>query len=288
MATGFACYHHCNDHDRAAVSTCSKCGKALCAECTDLFRSRKTGQILCVECLNNEIAANERLAASIMERDRKQIIGMIVGLVVGFILAIIMAASAPEIGFLGFIYFPFLIASFGTIWMYSFGSFGFVFGLIAFIGMMLISPIMFVIRIVKRVKERKQLAEIIAYNIKARKLNNEYLEYARSCKSGLSSADLQRIIFLAEQTEKKEKALAEQLNKAMASGASDSEIAALKKEWAETKQKVQDMQNQVESGGAQQAEKNAEFDAFMRAQSATNEDNAAMLNKMAHPGKKAS
>lgn len=188
MASGFACYHHCNDLDRPSVATCNKCGKALCAECTDLFRSRKNNKILCIECLNGEIASNEALFARISARRKKEMTMMIVGAILGLILGFALLTVSPV-----FLLLPFVFGSLGTIWEKSFGTFGWLVGAILFIVMAVISPIMFVVRILSRIKERKTLAEAIAFNQRARQMNNQFLKSARERKSGLTGAEMQKI-----------------------------------------------------------------------------------------------
>ena len=72
MARGYACFHHCNDLDRPSVAQCNVCGKALCAECVKVLRSKKTGKMLCVECRNQEIQKDENLAAQISIRLKQE------------------------------------------------------------------------------------------------------------------------------------------------------------------------------------------------------------------------
>lgn len=194
MASGFACYHHCNDLDRPAVSPCSKCGKSLCVECTDLFRSKKTGNILCIECLNKEIKGNENRFAGISARLKAEMNKMIAGLVVGIIAMIVLFIAAGAAGVVG-IWFPFLFASFGLIWEKSFGSFGWLIGAIVFIVLVLVSPIMFFVRLKSRSDRRKTLAYMIQVNQRAREVNNQFLEKARQKKSGLTAAEMQKLVF---------------------------------------------------------------------------------------------
>lgn len=299
MATGYACYHHSNDHDRAAVANCSKCGKALCTECTDLFRSNRTGKILCIECLNGEIANNENLCARAAARAKKEITSMIVGAVLGLIVAIILAASVPGAGLIAFLIVPFLFASFGLIWTYSFGSFGLVIGLIAFIVMAAISPIMFIIRVVKRVKNRKILAQAIIFNQEARAANNEFLKYARSCKSGISAAEMQKLVYQLQTAQAQQNALKEDLARqrqalAAAQQSGDAAETARLTQAIEQLQKAQDMTNknmatmqkQMDESGAQQAALNKDILAQVRNNADGLADTAYAVNAMMSSGKK--
>ena len=195
MASGFACYHHCNDLDRPAVSPCSKCGKSLCVECTDLFRSKKTGNILCIECLNKEIKGNENRFAAISARLKSEMNKMIVGLVVGIIAAIILLVALEGAAKILGIWMPFLFASFGLIWEKSFGSCGWLIGAIVFVVLVLVSPIMFIVRLKSRSDRRKSLAYMIQVNMRAREMNNQFLEKARKKKSGLTAAEMQKLVF---------------------------------------------------------------------------------------------
>lgn len=228
MASGFACYHHCNDLDRPAVAPCSKCGKSLCVECTDLFRSKKTGNILCIECLNKEIKGNENRFAAIAERRKQEMNKMIAGAVVGAIAAIVLLIAAGGIGVLG-LWLPFLFASFGLIWEKSFGSKGWLIGAIVFVVMAAISPIMFVVRLKSRADQRKVLAEAIAHNQYMRQLNDKYLTQARQKKSGLTSASIQELLNKTAALQKKEEEVAKRMEQAQASG-DNSQVEALRKE----------------------------------------------------------
>ena len=285
MAGGYACYHHCNDHERAAVSNCRKCGKALCAECTDLFRSSESGKILCIECCNQEIKSSERECAYIAQLMKKEMIMMIVGLVAGFVLAI---ALASQIGVFGFIFFPFLIASFGTIWEYSVARFG-LFGIIPFIAMMFVSPIMFIIRIRKRIQRRKDLAEFIAYYQNLRTENDQYFKRARLKKSGLTAQEMQNMLASIKNAQAELAIVAAstrqakvELEAAKSKGDSN-EIAKLQAKFDEQEAKMKAMENKIADTQAQVGKvseteaKNAEL---VKKLNGSFDDVNARLNKM--------
>ncbi len=189
MAGFLGCYHHSQCFDRSAVSNCSKCGKGMCVECTDTLRSPNSGQILCVDCLNAELNGMENRALGIREQRKKELIYMVVGGVIGLILGLILMSLIGPLALI----IPFAFASFVTIWRASFGTFGFLFGLIVFVVLMVISPIMLLVRVISRIKERKQMLEIALYLENAKETNNKYLKYARNMKSGNLGADMDKI-----------------------------------------------------------------------------------------------
>ena len=112
MANGFVCYHHHNDLSRQAVARCSKCGKALCQECAETFKSR-TGAILCGDCKKSEVQETYALLQLKKGAIRKEFILILVGLVLGIAATIVLANADPSFGMFG-IWLPFVGASFGT------------------------------------------------------------------------------------------------------------------------------------------------------------------------------
>lgn len=67
----YICYHHANRTDRGAVTSCSRCGKGLCAECADKFRSSNSGRTLCVDCYNAELAQLQARAEVLSKKNSK-------------------------------------------------------------------------------------------------------------------------------------------------------------------------------------------------------------------------
>ncbi len=177
------CYHHSNCEDRPAVSTCSNCGKGLCTECTDKLRSPKTGKILCVDCLNAELREGAALSVKAKNAVKSEIVGMIVGGVIGIIVAIILGVLLSSTPFLFLAFFmPTLFASFFTLFNFARGR-GFFLGILFFLGGIIASPIVFIRRLVVRLKNIKTLKEYAAYQTSMQETNKLFFETARKMKT---------------------------------------------------------------------------------------------------------
>lgn len=182
MISRISCYHHSNCDDRPAVATCTKCGKGLCAECADKLRSPSTGKILCVDCLNAELESTAVKAVRARKTTKRELITIIVGFVIGVIMCIVLANTLPaELRFIAF-FMPTLFASLGTIWQICRG-YGFFIGLLFFIGLMLVSPIIFIWRLVVRIRDMVNLKRFAIYQIRYRNANENYFKIARSMTS---------------------------------------------------------------------------------------------------------
>lgn len=182
MVSRINCYHHSNCDDRPAVATCSKCGKGLCAECADKLKSPNTGKMLCIDCLNTELENTAVRAISARSAVKKELIMIITGFVIGIIICIGLAVSLPS-GWKFIAYFvPTLCASLGTIWQMRSG-YGFLFGLLVFIVLMFVSPIIFVWRLVVRTRDIISLKRFAIYQLRYRNANEDYLQIARSMTS---------------------------------------------------------------------------------------------------------
>lgn len=177
------CYHHSNCDDRPAVSTCSKCGKGLCAECTDKLRSPETGKILCVDCLNAELREGAKLAVQAKDVVKREIVGMIVGGIIGIILMAVLIPLLATTPFLFLAFFmPTLFASFFTLFHFARRR-GFFLGILFFFFGMIASPIVFIWRLVVRIKNIKTLKDYAAYQVAAQETNKLFFETARKMKS---------------------------------------------------------------------------------------------------------
>ena len=177
------CYHHSNCDDRPAVSTCSKCGKGLCAECTDKLRSPETGKILCVDCLNAELREGAQLAVQAKDAVKREIVGMIVGGIIGIILMAVLIPLLAATPFLFLAFFmPTLFASFFTLFHFARNR-GFFLGILFFFFGMIASLIVFIWRLVVRIKNIKTLKDYAAYQVAAQETNKLFFETARKMRS---------------------------------------------------------------------------------------------------------
>lgn len=183
------CYHHHNCEDRPAVARCSKCGKGLCRECADNLKSEDTGKILCVDCLNEELATDVVWAENRKSVVKKELIYIVVGFVVGLILAISLASV---LGYASF-FFPTLLASFMTIVKKVKNSDrGFLIKILLFLILLVVSPIMFVWRIVKRLKDIKRLKLFSGLQVLKFQANSEYAEIAAKMTTRLTTDEFER------------------------------------------------------------------------------------------------
>lgn len=197
---GLRCYHHNNCEDHPAVATCTKCGKGLCRECADNLRSEDTGKILCVDCLNAELQEDVRWAAGYKNALKKEAITMVVGFIIGVIIQIILAIVAAKQGgdaqvLLGLsliLFFPTLLASFGTIIKTTWNVGFWLFRIPVFIILCLVSPIMFIVRIVKRVKKMKIAKRFAQLQIRKQRAYANYAECASQMKTVLTTEEFER------------------------------------------------------------------------------------------------
>ncbi|MCM1367923.1 MAG: hypothetical protein NC184_03830 [Roseburia sp.] len=182
MGNLLTCYHHSNCDDRPAVATCSNCGKGLCTECADKLHSPTTGNVLCVDCLNAELDTTVAKASAASKAIQKELITIGVGLVIGIIIAAIFGTLVTGTFHFVAFFIPTLCASFGTIWQMCRYR-GVLVGILFFIGLMLVSPVIFVWRIVVRVRDIIALKKFADCQVAYRNANDNFFRLARSMKS---------------------------------------------------------------------------------------------------------
>lgn len=186
------CYHHCNCDDHPAVVTCSKCGKGLCRECADNLRSEDTGKILCVDCLNEEVLDEAAWGFMIKRSLKKELITMIVGFIIGIIALIVLFAINEGLFFIAFIFcFPTLLASLGTIVKLTFNC-HWLFWLPVFLILCVVSPIMFIVRVVKHVKRMKLAKDYAHWQVRKKIANDEYARCAKEMTTLVSDDEFER------------------------------------------------------------------------------------------------
>ena len=113
---------------------------------------------------------------------------MVVGFAIGliFMIAVISAyVNHEEVGgflFLG-LFMPTLLASFGTIFKIA-KSYGFFLGILLFFLMIIASPIIFLWRLIKRIKDMVFLKRYAKYQIELKHNIDKYFEAARAMHTG--------------------------------------------------------------------------------------------------------
>lgn len=237
------CYHHCNCSDRPAVATCSNCGKGLCVECADKLRSKTTGKILCVDCLNAELQENAAIARAAKHMVTKEIIFILLGLIVGIIgFVFIFKFVNDNIVKIISLWLPFGLASLWTIlrfiaereWDHFFPK------LILFIILVAVSPLMFLWRVIRRIIDIASMKRFAKAQIVLQNANNEYFELARSMNNKLDDAETYRRKLEAQYADLLKANNAEAQRQIAELQAQHAE--ALQKE-AETQAKLADMSN---------------------------------------------
>ena len=178
MSNGFLCYYHHNDLSRQAVARCSKCGKALCKECSDTFRSVGDGSIECPDCYKVELSQTKSNFAAARNTVIKELVFIVLGYIVGLIIRnnLFQITSINSDNFILYM-LPFFTASFVTLvnFLYS-KSLGIITFFLLLAILSLISPIIMVIRIIKRIKN---LVDLIMASKHIRELSGFANNYVR-------------------------------------------------------------------------------------------------------------
>lgn len=206
------CYYHNRCEDRPAVAFCSKCGKGLCRECAENLKSEDTGKILCVDCLNEEMAEDVAWATYRKKSVKKElkfiIAGAIIGAIIGLpitLFSLLLLSSGDKSAAILFgpaMVTPMLFASFGTIiklvWKIRFGD-GFISRLISFAICLAFfailcaaSPIIFIWRVVRRAKDIKLLKRFAALQTIKYNANNRYAELASKMVTTMTTEEFER------------------------------------------------------------------------------------------------
>ncbi len=180
------CYHHCNSDEHPAVAKCSECGKGLCRECADKLLSPKTGKPLCADCRNAELERDRQVFLHNKERQRKEALIILLGFVIGLAAEITLGCLSSksellELLFaLSFVLFlPTLLASLGTIMSTVNDMFENTLLKIAlFLILAVFSPIMFIVRLVRRYRISKQMKRLANAIQKEKEANDSYKEAA--------------------------------------------------------------------------------------------------------------
>lgn len=202
------CYHHFNLLDRPAVANCNACGKSLCQECADKFRSRKTGKALCVDCFNYQLRQESaKFATYAKEHKKKSTIMIICGSIFGAlpILLGIFALLAALFTFDGENFVMGIVCLLVGAWMGSAATsiaklFSFahkianiagplwplrlVLFIAGFIVAFAVSPIIFAVNLINHIKDTKKFNRFAYLNSKLITANQEFLAKARALKSG--------------------------------------------------------------------------------------------------------
>ena len=149
------CFHHLN---RPAGAACDKCGKGLCSECADLFGTTDGGTY-CVECYKAIVGDN----VVKLKRARGIILREFIFIIAGLILGLIIGIAAKQ-DLIGVVLYVAVGGSLGTIIKQTanahYKGWGWLWVILYFVLMVMVSPIMTVIRIVRRIKDMIRLKKI--------------------------------------------------------------------------------------------------------------------------------
>ncbi len=284
MTNGYLCYHHHNDQGRQAVARCSKCGKALCQECAETFKSSKNGAVLCGDCRKDEVKETYVLLQKTKGIVKKELIFIFVGLVLGIVATIILAnAVDPNLGVLG-IWLPFVGASFGTFHKFKGKhSPNILITIIMFLVFVVISPIVFIVRIARRTKHIKQLK---GYQVSLERLfsaYNGYLEEAAEQTGENYYMQLQEQKEKAQQLQKaaEQSRLAvaqkqQELEEAKKNNVSSDVLAAIQKQLDEQQRKQEEESKKAQEMAAKQAELEKKQEEQAKIQEETKKQQDAM------------
>ena len=161
------CYHH---PSQDSVATCRECGKGICKDCYDSYGAGMgAGKAMCFDCTEEIVKEHTGEIAWLKSQVKKERTWMIVGAILGLFLGMGLAAEAGA-GIL--IFAIFAGASLGTI-VNGFMEFGAVVGFI----MIVVSPIMSIVRFVKRINQIKAADEILASDARILQEMRDYFEY---------------------------------------------------------------------------------------------------------------
>ena len=184
-----ACYHH---PEEQSVALCKECGKGICKDCFDTYASGiGSNKALCFDCVEERVQQNIAEVDAFRSKVKRERTWMIVGAVLGAILIGPMLASIAQ----GEVLAAFIMwslgvfggASLGTI-ISGFKEYGWVVGII----MIVISPIMSIVRYVKRLNQIKECDAIISSDARFLREMRDYFEYTftRAKNVGVDLASL--------------------------------------------------------------------------------------------------
>ena len=196
------CYHH---PSQDAVATCRGCGKGICRDCYDVYgvtSGEYAGKALCYDCTSQLVAENVINIDAFRERVKSErkwmIIGAIIGLVIGGCIGISMGHPVNSLfcGSFGI----FVGASLATIVKMILGV---LFGhdksdsvtsaLFIAICLIVVSPIITIYRLVKRIIQIKRCDKIIASDSHTLQEMRDYFAYTQAMENN-KGVDLAKLI----------------------------------------------------------------------------------------------
>lgn len=315
MASGAVCYHHRNRLDVPAVGSCSVCGKGLCKECFDKFKSPSTGKAVCIDCLNYELRQSASKVSGIATKLKKEKRRMIIGAIIGGALpGALLLVSLIGLLFSGdfetfftsllcTVYFGSIGGSFFTLikWAWKAGDLdifdlGFLIKgairIVAFFGLIAAAPVVFIIRIISKIKKDKEMIELRNYYNWRIEQNNKYLNAAILVHSGMNATQSVQVYAQEANNNKleiekmrKELELA-QLDKRIAKAQAVTEMLKT----LEEKQKNLELQQEVAQAKAENREISKglqeQIDAVNKTIEETNKQVNILAEKDAEMGKK--
>lgn len=196
----YRCYYHHNCEDRPAVAKCYKCGKQLCRECAETLKSQETGKPLCLDCLTEEMTADYARVDRRKKKIAKERRGIIISFLVGIIIAIAMIVTGSVtdydwslviivFGVLAALWLPSFLASRKIILDKLDDLDLAVFKIIGFIIFMLIAPIMFLVRVIRRSRDIKILKRVMAAQERLAQAKANYARLAGEMNTRLETIE---------------------------------------------------------------------------------------------------
>jgi len=195
-------YDMCADHpSQEAVASCGMCGKPICQGCCDVFRIETgihAGGVVCYDCASEMVSSNisniDRFRAKVKKERTLMFVGMIVGLVIG----IGAGASTYDAGaMIGVALLCIAIGgSLGTIGsktLDAMASFG-LFGLLAPVILVWVSPILTIYRFVSRIKQINQCDAILAGDTNTLREMRDYYAYTQTMEQERGRADFEKLV----------------------------------------------------------------------------------------------
>jgi len=194
-------YYTCADHpSQEAVTNCRKCGKPICNDCCEVFRigaGMYAGEVVCYDCSSEMVAENianiDRFRAQVKKERTAMFAGMAVGAVIGMMAGASTNSAGGIIGMM--LLFIAIGGSIGTIasktldYMASFG----LFGLLATVAMIWVSPIMTIYRFFNRIRQIQQCNEIIANDSNTLREMRDYYAYTQIMEERRGRIDLEKL-----------------------------------------------------------------------------------------------
>ncbi len=194
MAEGMVCYHH---PSQQAVAQCGRCKKGICEDCYDTYgvtSGEYAGRALCYDCTVLEVEENVNAVTLLRKIIKTEFVFIIVGVVIGAVLGgILMGSSSGDIGgvIMGVILFGLLggcgwavLKALGLLIsgggdLGTKGDFRGLGKMIKGFAMIIVAPFRTIIKIVTRLRQIKEMNQIVANDALAVEEMKAYFAYTQ-------------------------------------------------------------------------------------------------------------